>query len=83
MRCSITLRQFAKGAQTTFGAVAKGKRSPFMHFAYGIRKLHAFHAKPNISATYRWDLIRLKQNGSELKIMFTIHGFYSTTFRLI
>jgi len=29
MRCSITLWQFAKGAQITFSAVAKGNRSPF------------------------------------------------------
>jgi len=29
MRYSITLRKFAKRAQTTFGAVAKGNLSPF------------------------------------------------------
>jgi hypothetical protein len=29
MRCSITLWQFAKRAQITFGAVASGNRSPF------------------------------------------------------
>jgi hypothetical protein len=29
MRCSITLGKFAKGAHITFGAVAKGNRSPF------------------------------------------------------
>ncbi len=29
MRCSFTLWQFAKRAQITFGAVAKGNRSPF------------------------------------------------------
>jgi hypothetical protein len=29
MRCSITLWQFAKGSQITFGAVAKGNLLPF------------------------------------------------------
>jgi hypothetical protein len=29
MRCSITLWQFAKRAQITFGAVAKGNLLPF------------------------------------------------------
>jgi hypothetical protein len=41
MRCSITLWQFAKGAQITFGDVAKGNRSPCKHFAGGIHELHA------------------------------------------
>jgi hypothetical protein len=41
--------QFAKGAQITFGAVAKGNLSPF--FARGIRELHA---KPIILAIDRW-----------------------------
>ncbi len=49
MRCSITFLQFAKGAQITFGAVAKGNLSPF--FARGIRELHA---KPIILAIDRW-----------------------------
>jgi hypothetical protein len=30
MRCSITLWQFAKRAQKTFGAVAKGNLLPFL-----------------------------------------------------
>jgi hypothetical protein len=29
MRCSITLRQFAKSAQITFGAIAIGNLLPF------------------------------------------------------
>jgi hypothetical protein len=88
MQCSITLWQFAKGAQTTFGAVAKSNRSLFFkHFAPGIRELHA---KPIILALGELNLEYNKMAASlkfclpsAVFILLKVYPTIGTTFRPI
>ncbi len=77
MRCSITLWQFAKRAQITFGAVAKGNLLPVPFWLLCMRSpriaCNADHVLP-----YRWKKIskNIKMEG-RLKNLVTIRGSYT------
>ncbi len=75
MRCSISLWQFAKRAQKTFGAVAKGNLLPFWLLCMGNPRI-ACNADHVLS--YRWKNIskNIKMEG-RFNNFVTISGFYT------
>jgi hypothetical protein len=76
MQCSITLWQFAKRAQITFGAVAKGILLPFWLLCMRNPRIacNADHVLP-----YRWEnKSRIKNGGEILKFCNYPRFLYST-----
>jgi hypothetical protein len=71
MGCSITLWQFAKRAQITFGAVAKCNWSPFGSLC--MRNLRIACNADHVSNTvYRWENLIQKKNKIEASLKFCL-----------
>ncbi len=73
MRCSITLWQFAKRAQITFGAVAKGNLLPFWLLCM---RNPPIACRSCFAIPLREQKVEYK-NGGEIKNFVTIRGSYT------
>ncbi len=80
MRCSITLWQFAKKAQITFGAVAKGNRSAFWSIC--MRNLRIACNTDHFSNIPLGEL-NSEKNKMEASLKFCLHLRFLYTWRLI